>query len=285
MMLWLLLLQVWASCLWLGHSEVVTSFESSCPQFFFRETPPNEALEPENPAWICQRYNNQYFFATLYDRKERIPVYSAYIYEPGPGKRPQGWLVEPQLINDSLPQDMYTVQALERAYNITRAQIMQSQAVSADYENSGWDRGHLNPNGHHNTLASRNATFTLTNIVPMNKKLNRKAWKKYEQQTMRQKTKKCQTDKIYVIVGAVPGNSSIAGGRVNVPSHIWSGACCKTKNNTVSAWAAIANNKLNRIWKISLGQLEKRLGQLYGMQNVSLFHSDCPRNMSLTSWA
>ncbi|XP_029819810.1 endonuclease domain-containing 1 protein-like [Manacus vitellinus] len=275
-MLWLLLLQVWASCLWLGHGEVVNSF-ASCPQFFYDNTPPDAAMMPQNPAWICQTLNSQRFFATLYDRQKRIPMYSAYKYEPGRFHAIHTWTVEPQLIDDNLPQDMYTVQALERAYNITRAQIMQSQAVSADYENSGWDRGHLNPNGHHNTLASRNATFTLTNIVPMDEKLNRKAWKKYEQQTMRQKTKKCQNDKIFVIAGAVPGNSSIAGGRVNVPSHIWSGACCKTRNNTVSAWAAIANNKHNRIWKISLGHLEKRLAQLYGMQNVSLFHDDCPR--------
>lgn len=96
-MLWLLLLQVLASCLWLGHSEVVKSFETSCPQFFFRETPPNEGLEPQNPAWICQRFKNQYYFATLYDRKMHIPVYSAYIYQPGPGKRPKTWLVEPQV--------------------------------------------------------------------------------------------------------------------------------------------------------------------------------------------
>lgn len=93
----LILLQISSSCLWLGRGEVVTSFESSCPQFFFRETPPNDALEPENPAWICQRYENQYYFATLYDRSRRIPVYSAYLYQPGPGKRPKTWLVEPQV--------------------------------------------------------------------------------------------------------------------------------------------------------------------------------------------
>lgn len=96
-MLLLLLLQISLSCLWLGRGEVVTSFESSCPQFFFRETPPNEALEPESPAWICQRYKNQYYFATLYDRSRRIPVYSAYLYQPGSGTRPKTWLVEPQV--------------------------------------------------------------------------------------------------------------------------------------------------------------------------------------------
>ncbi|XP_051651224.1 endonuclease domain-containing 1 protein-like [Manacus candei] len=273
-MLWLLLLQVWASCLWLGRGEVVNSF-ASCPQFFYDNTPPDAAMKPQNPAWICQTLNNQRFFATLYDRQKRIPMYSAYKYEPGRFHAIHTWTVEPQLINANLPQDMYTVQALERAYNIPRAQIMQSQAVNTDYEHSGWDRGHLNPNGHHNTSASRNATFTLTNIVPMNATLNRVDWKNYEQQTMANKSINCQTT--YVIVGAVPGNSSISNGRVNVPSHIWSGACCKTRNNNVSAWAAIAENDQNKVDELTLGELERRLAQLYGMQNVSLFHSDCPR--------
>uniref|UniRef100_A0A8C3KCW8 ENDD1 protein n=1 Tax=Calidris pygmaea TaxID=425635 RepID=A0A8C3KCW8_9CHAR len=95
-MLLLLLLQVLASCLWLGHSEVVTPFQS-CPQFFFQKTPPNNALMPNNPAWICQRYKNKYHFATLYNRDLRIPVYSAYIYQPKTGKRPNIWMVEPQV--------------------------------------------------------------------------------------------------------------------------------------------------------------------------------------------
>ncbi|XP_064512642.1 endonuclease domain-containing 1 protein-like [Pseudopipra pipra] len=273
-MLWLLLLQVWVSCLWLGHGEVVNSF-ASCPQFFYGDTPPDAAMKPENPAWICQTLNHQRFFATLYDKKRRIPMYSAYKYEPGRLTTNHTWTVEPQLIRSNLSKNMQTVQTLEHQYNITKAQIMQSQAVNRDYEHSGWDCGYLNPNGHHNTLDSRNATFTLTNIVPMNEKLSRGAWKNYEQQTMANKSKDCQTT--YVIVGAVPGNSSISSGRVNVPSHIWASACCKTKNNTMSAWAAIAENNQDQVWDLTLGQLENSLAQLYGMQNISLFHSSCPR--------
>ncbi|KAJ7428977.1 endonuclease domain-containing 1 [Willisornis vidua] len=97
-MLWLLLLEVWASCLWLGHCELVPSFPCSYCPFFFWNTTPNNALEPENPAWICQRYKNRYHYATLYDRDLRIPVYSAYMYQPGPGRRPTPpWMIEPQV--------------------------------------------------------------------------------------------------------------------------------------------------------------------------------------------
>ncbi|XP_027526284.1 endonuclease domain-containing 1 protein-like, partial [Neopelma chrysocephalum] len=242
---------------------VVTSFVRSCPEFFYGDSPPDRAMKPQKPAWICQTLNNQRFFATLYDLKNRIPMYSAYKYEPGRVTTNHTWTVEPQLIRLNLSKNMQTVQTLEHQYNISKTRIRQSQAVNTDYEHSGWDRGHLNPNGHHNSTDSRNATFTLTNIVPLNEKLNRGAWKKYEQQTMPKNAKNCQTGKTYVIVGAVPGTSYISGGRVNIPSHIWSAGCCRTKYNNVTAWAVIANNNQNRVWIHTLGHLEDRLTQLY----------------------
>ncbi|NWU88231.1 ENDD1 protein, partial [Onychorhynchus coronatus] len=275
-MLWLLLLQVWVSCLWLGHSEVVSSFENKCDQFFYQKTIAKEGLEPENPAWICQTYKNQRFYATLYDIKERIPVYSAYIYEPGTGKRPDKWMVEPQLIRKTLPKDMQTEGTLRHTYHISQKDIDKSQAVNADYTDlKGLDRGHLNPASHHDTRDGWKTTFTLTNIVPQDISLNSDAWNKYEHETMTQKSEDCKTT--YAIVGAVPGNSYINNGRVNVPSHIWASVCCKTKHNTVIAWGAIADNKQNKVEDLTLGELEEKLAKLYNRGPVSLFHKDCPR--------
>ncbi|NXF53541.1 ENDD1 protein, partial [Oceanites oceanicus] len=275
-MLLLLLLQVSASCLWLGRGEVVTSFESSCPQFFFRETPPNEALEPESPAWICQRYKNQYYFATLYDTNRRIPVYSAYLYQPGPGTRPKTWMVEPQLMGPTYPKTMEREWTLLNYFNVSLEQLSKSQAILHDYKNlTGLNRGHLNPNGHHADSSSRTATFTLTNIVPQDEKLNSGAWKNYEQQTMIRRTQDCNTT--YVVVGAVPGNNYIAKGRVNKPSHLWSSACCEVDTNHRKAWGVIAENDKNKVQLLTLGELEDVLTQLYGRDQVSLFDSDCPR--------
>ncbi|XP_052645589.1 endonuclease domain-containing 1 protein-like [Harpia harpyja] len=275
-MLLLLLLQVSASCLWLAGSEVVTSFERSCPQFFFRETPPNEALQPENPAWICQRYKNQYYFATLYDRNRRIPVYSAYLYQPGPGTRPKTWLVEPQLMSPTYPKTMERERTLLNYFSVSLEQLSKSQAILKDYKNlTGLNRGHLNPSSHHPDSSSRTATFTLTNIVPQNEKLNGGAWNNYEQQTMTRRTQGCNTT--YVVVGAVPGNNYIAKGRVNKPSHIWSSACCEVDTNHRKAWAVIAENDKNEVQLLTLGELEDVLTQLYGRDQVSLFHRDCPR--------
>ncbi|NXI15233.1 ENDD1 protein, partial [Irena cyanogastra] len=275
-MLGLLLLQVLASCLWLGHSEVVKSF-ANCPQvskFFYRNTTPNNALEPQNPAWICQRYKNQYHYATLYDRDLHIPVYSAYIYQPGPGNRSKLWFVEPQLINTTYSKDMDTEKSILKQYNITLQQIGQSQAINQDYNKlQGLDRGHLSPSSHQSGNNSKWATFTLTNIVPQNSTLNKGKWKDYENQTMAQNTQGCTST--YVITGAVPGNTYISNKRVNVPSHIWSAACCQT-NTTMKTWAAIADNNKNQVQNLTLAQLEARLSQLYGRGQVSLFHSACP---------
>ncbi|NXS10191.1 ENDD1 protein, partial [Neodrepanis coruscans] len=272
----LLMLQVWAGCLWLGHSEVVQSFEESCPKFFYQETPPNNALKPQDSALICQHYNGQPFFATLYDKSKRIPVYSAYIYQPGNTPIQRRWLVEPQLISENLPNDMKTEKTLIKQYLVSPQLISDSQAISQDYNNlKDWDRGHLNPKGHQSSKDGRLATFTLTNVVPQNTTLNHGAWLNYEQQTMMQESRDCKTT--YVITGAVPGNMHISGGRVTVPSHIWSSACCKTTSNQMKAWAVIAENDKNEVEILELGKLEETLAKLHGKGQVSLFHKDCPR--------
>ncbi|RMC10519.1 hypothetical protein DUI87_13324 [Hirundo rustica rustica] len=260
-MLWLLLLQVFASCLWLGHSEVVTSF-ASCSQFFHAGTPPNNVLEPQNPAWICQRYSNAYHFATLYNKDKRIPAYSAYIYQPGPGARSKSWFVEPQLINPTYPKNMDTEYSLQKKYKITPQQIGQSQAINQDYNNlKDLNRGHLSPSCHRNGNNSKWSTFTLTNIVPQNSTLNQGTWNDYETTTMALQTQGCNIT--YVIVGAVPGNTYISSRRVNVPSHIWSAACCQT-NTGMKTWAVIAENNRDQVQNLTLAELETSLTQLYG---------------------
>ncbi|NWW59745.1 ENDD1 protein, partial [Ifrita kowaldi] len=269
-MLWLLLLQVLVSCLWLGQSEVVKS-SASCPKFFYRNTAPDNALEPANPVWICQGYNNSYHFATLYNRTLRIPVYSAYIYQPGPGNRSKSWFIEPQV---SVSLTAHHPPSIETQYKISPQQIGQSQAITRDYRKlQGLDRGHLSPSGPQSGNNRKSAAFTLTNIVPQNSTLNKGAWKDYENQTMAQKTQGCATT--YVIMGAVPGSSYIADNGVNKHSHLWSAACCQTNTN-MKTWTVIAENNKNQVQNLTLAQLEANLTQLYGRGTVSPFHGACP---------
>ncbi|NXK70819.1 ENDD1 protein, partial [Sylvietta virens] len=272
-MLGLLLLQVLASCLCLGHSEVMDSF-STCSEFFYKGTTPNEALQPSNPARICQFYINKPRYATLYDRDRRIPVYSAYKYQCLPGKRPEmPWLLEPQLINRVYTKEMSTENFIEEKYTVTLDEIAKTQAINQDYKNlKDLDRGHLSPSCHQKDDIHRKATFTLTNIVPQNKTLNQGAWKDYESKTMREKIKGCETT--YVITGAVPGEDYIKD-RVNVPSYIWSAACCEVKGTQQrKAWGAIAENNKNKVEVLSLEALEQKLSNLY-RGTVTLFNNAC----------
>ncbi|KAL9854693.1 endonuclease domain-containing 1 protein-like isoform 2-T12 [Geothlypis trichas] len=270
-MLELLLLQVLASCLWLGHSEVVNSF-TNCSRFFYDGIPPTDVLNPNNPARICQFFRNLDHYATLYDRDRRIPVYSAYIYQPGPGNRSKLWYAEPQLINPTYSRDIDTETSISNRYKITPQQIGQSQAINQDYNQlHGLDRGHLSPSSHQSGNNSKWATFTLTNIVPQNSTLNKGQWNIYERRTMVQKTQGCVTT--YVITGAVPGNTSISNNRVNVPSHIWSAACCLT-NTTRRTWAVIAENNRNQIYDqvyIALGLLRDQPSVSPGRRRKELF--------------
>ncbi|NXD47106.1 ENDD1 protein, partial [Copsychus sechellarum] len=240
-MLGLLLLQVLASCLCLGHSKVVENFKNVCTQFFYAKTAPDFGRYPQKAARICQYYENDYRFATLYDRNRRIPLYSAYIYNPGNGTRSPSWFVEPQLINKSYIDSMDEESSIIQMYHINLTIIGKNQAIDNDYKNlNNLDRGHLNPSGHQPDNQSSWATFTLTNIVPQNRPLNQNAWRNYEETTMSQRTRDC--DITYVLTGAVPGNTTVPSGRVNIPSHIWSAACCLQNKKPKSAWGAIAKN-------------------------------------------
>ncbi|NXD31734.1 ENDD1 protein, partial [Spelaeornis formosus] len=260
-MLGLLLLHVLASCLWLGHSEVVTSF-NKCPQFFYAGSPPNDVLNPPNPAWICQWYNNSYVFATLYDRDRRIPVYSAYIYEPGHGNRSQSWFVEPQVKNVPWPRSNLRHVLSTAVTDSIYIEIF----LLTDQKSSSLNE--LQPC--QENLSSRTDFLTISLCMGLEEATSGVP----ENQTMAQKTKGCTIT--YVIVGAVPGSIYISNKRVNVPSHIWSAACCQTKTN-MKAWAVIAENNKNQTQSLTLKELEDRLTTLYKGKTVTLFHSNCPR--------
>ncbi|ETE59939.1 Endonuclease domain-containing 1 protein, partial [Ophiophagus hannah] len=168
-----------------------TSSHDAADEFFLRETPPVIGVSP-SPVRICQCYQNLYRFATLYDKQNRIPVYSVYVYNPGKATRPGKWMVEPQLINSTFQSDMET----ERDFLNKKgpwSSLQDSQSVMKDYKNlKDYNRGHLIPNAHQPDYSAKSSTFTLTNIVPQFIKLNGGAWKNYEQATMQQMTRGCQ---------------------------------------------------------------------------------------------
>uniref|UniRef100_A0AAY5KPB4 Endonuclease domain-containing 1 protein n=2 Tax=Esox lucius TaxID=8010 RepID=A0AAY5KPB4_ESOLU len=257
--------------LWGVRGEVAPNF-NNCKEFFFREKPvsglnitlptpvepntqnlpnPEKCLSAYNaasPAYICQIYNNQYYFATLYDRARRIPLYSAYKMDMKAKPERMGSIVnyEPQLVHPELAQNqMNKSRCLREIQNYNKKEtnscpekdkykkykqnykLNWSQAVDEDYSSSqgNYTRGHLNPAGHHQQDASQ-ATMTFTNVAPQNPTMNQVHWNQYEQKL---KVLNQDCSNVYVVTGVVPGKEWL-NYRVNVPSHYWNAFCC-TDNN------------------------------------------------------
>lgn len=83
--------------LWL-NAEVVTQFDP-CKQFFYKESEPIGFNQ--NYVRICQKYNNVYYYATLYSKNHRIPAFSAYKFDftcnQNNAGRQSNWFIEPQV--------------------------------------------------------------------------------------------------------------------------------------------------------------------------------------------
>jgi endonuclease G len=119
-----------------------------------------------------------------------------------------------------------------------------------EYNQSGWDRGHLAPAGDAGMVAEMRESFLLTNVVPQAPKLNRGPWRNLEQR-LRDKTK----TSVYILTGAVYGNTSPGRFSVPVPAAIF-----KVAYFTSPEFWYAENTDDARIQAVSREFLEKETG-------------------------
>ncbi|XP_070818991.1 endonuclease domain-containing 1 protein-like [Chaetodon trifascialis] len=241
----LFLLLLWFGGLALG--EISNDF-SQCLDFFYNKTPP-KGISAAGYQPICQRYKNQYRFASLYHRQHRTPLYSAYIIGPADGKRPRAtWMYEPQLVFSRASSEM-------KPFNTSMDQnVIESQAVFEDYRNSNYTKGHLNPSMHEKTKDGRESTFTLTNIVPQQAGSNSGPWNGLENEVLKKFKAYCNGS-MFVITGVIPYNSAPRwiNNRVSVPEYMWSAYCCPSYSTSLPesekpffpTYAAVGRNDRN----------------------------------------
>ncbi|XP_038130161.1 endonuclease domain-containing 1 protein-like [Cyprinodon tularosa] len=265
-----------------------------CLQFFYRSWPPKGLAGTS----ICQRYNNNYRFATLYSRPRRSPWFSAYVYTVPSGKRPKAsWKYEPQLAYPAADGNMRPFLPGPVDMN-----VVESQAVELDYINSTYSRGHLNPSLHHQTPVCRSSTFTLTNVVPQKKWSNDGPWEDLEQTVNNTLASYCLGE-TYIVTGIIPyqKDEHWIKNRVAVPEYLWSAYCCPNYNHSVPegmkdafpTFAAIGRNDPNsteeivpiqktakkQYWgydvrRMSLNSLEMYLKDRFNTV-VTVFHEQC----------
>lgn len=266
-----------------------------CLQVFYKSWPPKGL----SGTPICQRYQNQYRFATLYSRPRRSPWFSAYLYSSPAGKRPSAsWKFEPQLAYPGADGNMAPFPPGPLDQN-----VVESQAVQPDYINSTYSRGHLNPSLHHHSSEDRRSTFTFTNVVPQKAGSNEGPWEELEQRVNQTLSSHC-LGKAYVVTGVLPYLSDdrwLRNHRVAVPEYMWSAYCCPDYDrrlpgdlrDTFPTYAAIGRNDRNSseeivpvdptakkqfrgydVRQMSLETLETHLKDRFNME-VRVFHEQC----------
>lgn len=128
-------------------------------------------------------------------------------------------------------------------------------------------------------VPSRNATFTLTNVVPQNPTLNQNAWNKHESKLTSLFNANCH--QAYVLVGAIPSsNNWIVKNnvkRVNIPEYIWNAYCCVDQNGRpiLSGAATALNTELNVVVERSLDEMVNFLQQFSDAPVDELFSGQC----------
>jgi len=101
------------------------------------------------------------------------------------------------------------------------------EADNNSYKRSGFDKGHNCPSGDRTSTPDANsATFLMDNIIPQAPNNNQHTWEHLEGYC-RDKVKK--GNEVYIIMGAYGSggtgrngySTTIDGGKINVPAHIW----------------------------------------------------------------
>lgn len=121
----------------------------------------------------------------------------------------------------------------------------------SDYNNSGYDRGHMAPAGNAVDEVSMSESFYMTNMTPQAPKLNRGAWNQFETYV-----RKTWTDTYHVITGAVYSDKPIMIGKkkdIPVPKYIYKciidteTLCFLAENKDDALVYPVEVNDINRI--------------------------------------
>ncbi|KAG5844851.1 hypothetical protein ANANG_G00167430 [Anguilla anguilla] len=210
---------------WPGRCSVGTVLPPDCSRFLYQGRAPT-GLEHANLLYICQRLAGQPRFLTLYDTLNRVPVYSAYRFRQSAGlkRADAAWMYEPQLSGVSGLGEMQPI-PLEGLPDGVEG----SQAVLEDYSNSvAFGRGQLTPDAHQADPWDKAATYTLTNVVPLNRTFSTGPWSQQEHRVRKRLNNYCRGP-AYIVTGVTTSGRAIRRRgvpRIAVPTYLWSAYCC-----------------------------------------------------------
>ena len=131
------------------------------------------------------------------------------------------------------------------------------RAKLSDYSGSGYDRGHLAPNGNMANRSQQYDSFSLANIAPQSPRNNRYIWRNIESAT-RYLTQ--QYGEVYTITGVAftSKKTKQLADRVLVPSHFFKAVYIPASNQAGVYYAP--NDESERIEVISVDELTAKIG-------------------------
>ncbi|MYM39714.1 DNA/RNA non-specific endonuclease [Duganella qianjiadongensis] len=131
-----------------------------------------------------------------------------------------------------------------------------SRAELSDYARSGYDRGHMAPNGDMPDRNSQHQSFTLANMVPQDGENNRHLWAGIEAVVRKQASKEGE---LYVLTGpAFLGSDLRKIGNVLVPSHLYKVVYSPRQRAGVAFF--VENRATSDYALLSIAQLEAKIG-------------------------
>ncbi len=127
----------------------------------------------------------------------------------------------------------------------------------ADYRRSGFDRGHMAPNGDMSTEEAQEESFSLANMIPQEPCNNEVLWEGIESAV---RDLALDEGEVYVVTGPAFLGAELQSlkGRVLVPTHIFKAVYIPSRK---AAAAYFAPNDGSQSWEpISISELENRVG-------------------------
>jgi endonuclease G, mitochondrial len=131
------------------------------------------------------------------------------------------------------------------------------RASLEDYVRSGFDRGHLAPAGDMPTVSAQAESFSLANIVPQNRVLNRGLWSDIEESTRRLASRR---GSIFVVTGVIFSGDAVQQikGGVLVPTLLFKALYDPASGE---AGAYLARNDDTKDWRaVSIDDLTREAG-------------------------
>jgi endonuclease G, mitochondrial len=195
----------------------------------------------KNPALAAQTYPVCFSeISLLYSGISRTPLWSAERLTAG---RIQKAHTLPRLRSNAFHEEL--------------AIPAENRSGLDDYRRSGFDRGHMAPNGDMSTPEAQEESFSLANMIPQEPCNNEVLWEGIES-AVRDLT--LDAGEVFVVTGPAFLGTELQSlkGRILVPTYIFKAVYVPSRN---AAAAYFAPNDGSQAWQpLSIAELETRIG-------------------------